>query len=96
LCKGCSPASTDELYDAPQGKGFSPDVAASRTTLGTVAILSPAPLCELIQSAGRPSPPTQSRAVEPEHHAPVEIEPQRPAVFTRRVRHAIATGRLHQ
>jgi hypothetical protein len=26
--------------------------------------------------------------VEPEHHAPVEIEPQRPAVrFTRRVRH---------
>ena len=28
------------------------------------------------------------RAVEPEHHSPVEIEPQRPAVrFTRRVRH---------
>jgi hypothetical protein len=28
------------------------------------------------------------RTVEPEHHSPVEIEPQRPAVrFTRRVRH---------
>jgi hypothetical protein len=28
------------------------------------------------------------RAVEPEHHPPVEIEPQRPAIrFTRRVRH---------